>query len=63
MDVIEKIEHVAWGMDVAFRTIIAILFIVAVTCPELVGKYKATLDNTYDKYRTYNDSTLPLDVN
>ena len=63
MDLLEKIENFAWGVDVVLKTVIALLVIMALTCPELVGKYKATLDNTYDKYRTYNDSTIPLDTN
>ena len=64
MDLVEKIEHFVWGLDAGFRTIIAILFIVAVTCPELVGKYKAQMDNSYDKHRFYSEtSMITLDRN
>ena len=64
MDLAEKIENFVWGMEVGFRTVIALLFIVAMTCPELVGKYKAQMDNAYDKHRFYSEtSMITLDRN
>jgi hypothetical protein len=64
MDLIEKIENFVWGMEIGFKAIIALLIIVALTCPHLVGKYSAEMDNSYDKHRFYSEtSMITLDGN
>ena len=53
----------AYGCKAGMIITIFILLIIAAGCPDLVGRYTAEVDNSYDKYRVYNEDNLPKDVN